>query len=325
MNKMEPMTLGSPVGSPVQSPGSPGNASGYLPSFLLGDVNTSSKVNLMSPQENPRHLHLGHTNLSSPLSQYGTPDYRTNRQKAVFGNTTTPNTPQIVTESHTGGPPTRGLFDTLETSQTASPYSSALNHSTTNVHSNQSKLMMNTINTILFPDSPLNPNTNESQGLLQWVTVFGFPPGAINTVLSHISSRVRIVDKHMAPHAQSNWIHLKCASEQEAQRALACNGNIVSGSIMIGVIPCTDEGVILGCDKENRAKLNGSIRSMYIERLNLSPDCTTPRTPIRIQNARPLAAGYNQHLSPQSVKSPENVPQKSTGLVSKAMEYVFGW
>lgn len=38
---MEPMTLGSPVGSPVQSPGSPGT-SAYLPSFLLGDNTTVS-------------------------------------------------------------------------------------------------------------------------------------------------------------------------------------------------------------------------------------------------------------------------------------------
>lgn len=36
---MEPMTLGSPVNSPVQNPCSPGGTSMYLPSFLLGDTN----------------------------------------------------------------------------------------------------------------------------------------------------------------------------------------------------------------------------------------------------------------------------------------------
>lgn len=40
---MEPMTLGSPAGSPMQSPGSPGT-SAYLPSFLLGDTTTVSKI-----------------------------------------------------------------------------------------------------------------------------------------------------------------------------------------------------------------------------------------------------------------------------------------
>lgn len=39
---MEPMTLGSPVNSPVQNPCSPGGTSMYLPSFLLGDTNIVS-------------------------------------------------------------------------------------------------------------------------------------------------------------------------------------------------------------------------------------------------------------------------------------------
>lgn len=316
------MTLGSPVGSPVQTPGSPG-ASAYLPSFLLGDTTMPAKINLPNPQDNPKQFHIGNSSLTSPLSQYGTPDYRTSRQKAVFGGANTPNTPQIVPESHTSGPPTRGLFDSLETPQAASPYLSVTNQS---IPCNQSKLFMNSMNNSIFSDGPLSPNTNESQGLLQWVTVFGFPPSDTNTVLAHISSRVRIVDKHPAPHPQSNWIHLKCASEQEAQRALACNGNIVSGSVMIGVIPCTDEGVILGCDKENRTKMNGSVKCFSnLGRINQSSEYGTPRTPIKIQNARPLVAGYSQHLSPQSIRSPENVPRKSTGIVSKAMEYVFGW
>ena len=39
---MEPMALGSPVASPVQSSGSPAT-SAYLPSFLLGDTTTVNK------------------------------------------------------------------------------------------------------------------------------------------------------------------------------------------------------------------------------------------------------------------------------------------
>lgn len=260
----------------------------------------------------------------TPVS-YGTPDYRSNRQKAVFGNTTTPSTPQMSAKNHTGGPPTRGLFDTLETSQVSSPYTPTTSSSITSAHVHQSRLMMSTVNSsLLFADAPMNLNTSESQGLLQWVTVFGFLPTDVNAVLSHISSRVRIVDKHPPPQPQSNWIHLKCASEQEAQRALTCNGSIVSGSIMIGVIPCTDEGVVLGSDKENRTKLNGSIRSISsITKVGQSPSLNI--SPNRRRKLRSLAAGYNQHSSPQSAQSPENIPQKSTGLVSRAMEYMFGW
>lgn len=278
----------------------------------------------MTPQENPRHLNITNTSLMSPIS-HGTPDYRSNRQKAVFGNTaTTPSTPQMSTKSHTGGPPTRGLFDVLETSQLSSSYTSTTNPNVTSTQANQSKLLMNTMNSpLLFPDSPITSNTSESQGLLQWVTVFGFLPTDINAVLSHISSRVRIVDKHPAPQLQSNWVHLKCASEQEAQRALTCNGSIVSGSIMIGVIPCTDEGVVMGLDKENRAKLTDSMKSTSITKANQSSSFNV--SPGRRRKLRSLAAGYNQHFSPQTAQTPENVPQRSAGLVSKAMEYMFGW
>lgn len=315
------MTLGSPMSSPIQSPGTPGASSAYLPSFLLGDTNTPTKINVMSPQDNPRHLNITNTSLLS-ASSFGTPDYRSNRQKAVFGNTTTPSTPQMSTKNHTGGPPTRGLFDSLEVSQVSSPYVSTTIAPVTPTLANQSRLM--TINSpLLFPDSSINLNTSESQSLLQWVTVFGFLPNDINAVLSHISSRVRIVDKHPAPQLQSNWIHLKCASEQEAQRALTCNGSIVSGSIMIGVIPCTDEGVLGLSDKENRTKLNGSMRSLSAGRIERSPFNVSPT--MKRRKLRSLAAGYNQHFSPQATHTPENVPQRSTGIVSRAMEYVFGW
>ncbi|XP_011146973.1 nucleoporin NUP35 [Harpegnathos saltator] len=321
---MEPMTLGSPMSSPIQTPGSPGSSSVYLPSFLLGD--TATPIKNMTPQDNPRHLNITNTSLMSPIS-YGTPDYRSNREKAVFGNARTPIASPINTKNHTGGPPTRGLFDILETSQLSSSYApTTTNPNVTPMQANQSKLMMNTINSpLLFPDSPMTSSTSESQGLLQWVTVFGFLPTDINAVLSHISSRVRIVDKHPAPQPQSNWMHLKCASEQEAQRALTCNGSIVSGSIMIGVIPCTDEGVVMSSDKENRAKLNGSTRSFSsIAKGSQSPNFNG-MSPGRRRKLRSLAAGYNQHFSPQTAQSPENVPQKSAGLVSKAMEYMFGW
>lgn len=277
----------------------------------------------MSPQDNPRHLNITNASLLSPVS-YGSPDYRSNRQKAVFGNTTTPTTPQMSTKTHTGGPPTRGLFDTLDVMHVSSPSMSAATPAITTTPVNQSRLVMNTLTSpLMFPDSSLNLSTSESQSLLHWVTVFGFLPIDINAVLSHISSRVRIVDKHPAPQSQSNWIHLKCASEQEAQKALMCNGSIVSGTIMIGVIPCTDEGVVLGCDKENRAKLNGSVRSLSMGRISQSPFNVSPTA--RRRKLRSLAAGYNQHFSPQAAQVPENIPQKSASLVSKAMEYMFGW
>ncbi|KAJ8688280.1 hypothetical protein QAD02_024075 [Eretmocerus hayati] len=323
---MEPMALGSPAGSPNQSSTSPGPTSAYLPGFLLGD-NNAQRMGVMTP-DNSRVSHAGLTSSGSPVSSYATPEFRINRQKAMFGNNNAANMSQIGGENHVGGPPTRSLYESLDNRQSLS---TSHNLSMNNQSFNQSRVLgggfvNNTINSP-FCETPLNTTQNESmQGLLQWVTVFGFPMAALNTVLSHISSRVRIIDKHPAPHSQSNWIHLKCSTEPEAQRALMCNGNIVSGSIMIGVIPCTDEGVIMGSDKENRSKLNDSMRlfSTPVKPIGLSRSNST-RTPVRIQNARPLVSGYNQHLGSQTVRSPDNIPHKSTGIVTKAMEYVFGW
>lgn len=270
--------------------------------------------------------HNSSLSMTSPVSSYNTSELRTNRQRAMFASNHASGSPQMSTENHVGGPPTRGLFDLVDAGSVTSscPSTSPLTHQSSFITGqlNQAPRQPNRSGanaTFLdVPNMSSCSNNNESQGLLQWVTVFGFPMSALNSVISHMSSRVRIVDKHPAPHPQNNWIHLKCSVEQEAQRALTCNGDVVSGSIMIGVVPCTDEGVILGNDKENRTKLNGSMRMFSTPIKNSG----TPKT--RIPGARPLVANY-PHSSPQTVKSPECVPQKSTGIVSKAMDYVFGW
>ncbi|XP_015117374.1 nucleoporin Nup35 [Diachasma alloeum] len=313
---MEPMTLGSPVGSPGQTPGSPVNNSAYLPSFLLGETaHTPGRMAMSSVSDNTSRFSTINSppSLPSPISSYGSPDYRHNRQKAMFANATSPGTPRIGAECHAGGPPTRDLFDTFETAPPGESFSGG----------NRRSFPRNLLNSNdpLFLDSP-NIGTGESQGLLKWITIFGFPPSAINIVLSHISNRVRIVDKHPPPQPQSNWIHLKCATEQEAQRALACNGNIVSGFIMIGVTPCIDEGVVMSPDKENR-KANGSMRIFSSSNKMTIPDSAnilpSPNSSI---NKRVI---FNTQYSPSNIRQPDNVPQRSTGIVSKAMEYVFGW
>ncbi|XP_074110319.1 nucleoporin Nup35 [Cotesia typhae] len=321
---MEPMTLGSPVGSPMQNPGSPSTNPAYLPSFLLGEATTPARLGTSNITESSRFSNVVNSNIPSPIPSYSTPDYRHNRQKAIFANVTSPGSPRVGNESHAGGPPTRGLFDSLEVTQSSEAYKNAENLS---LSRHQTRMNMSNVNDLFFMDNNTSVNNAEPcQGLLRWITVFGFPPDTLNTVLSHISNRVRIVDKHPPPHPQSNWIHLKCATEQEAQRALLCNGNIVSGLIMIGVAPCTDEGVILNPDKENCSNLNRSMRVFSSPtKLNQSSDYNSAIRSPKLHNARPLASGYNHHINSHSVRSPENVPQKASGIVSKAMELVFGW
>ena len=43
--------------------------------------------------------------------------------------------------------------------------------------------------------------------------------------------------------SQGNWIHLKFASRLQARKALARNGRLLTDTLIIGVVPCTD-GVI---------------------------------------------------------------------------------
>lgn len=46
-----------------------------------------------------------------------------------------------------------------------------------------------------------------------------------------------IAEKKYPP--QGNWVWLKFTSRMEAGRALALNGRVFSGGLMVGVLPCT--------------------------------------------------------------------------------------
>jgi len=71
-----------------------------------------------------------------------------------------------------------------------------------------------------------------------WVTVFGFPPSASSTILSHFARFGTLVDKLLP--VQGNWMHLCYQTKVEVRRALSNNGKIFGGDTMIGVMPCTD-------------------------------------------------------------------------------------
>ncbi|KAJ8964797.1 hypothetical protein NQ314_004604 [Rhamnusium bicolor] len=128
-----------------------------------------------------------------------------------------------------------------------------------------------------------------------WVTVFGFPPSALTLVLSHLANCGPIADKKIPP--QGNWVHIKFNNLSEVSRALSLNGKLINNSIMIGVQP--------HYNKENKEN-----------------DNTIYTSPIR---ARSLRHSFVSPQSPNTVVPPQTVPQKSTGIVTKAMEYVFGW
>lgn len=81
-----------------------------------------------------------------------------------------------------------------------------------------------------------------------WVTVFGFPPAAVNAILSHFAQCGTIVDKMLPPNGGGNWMHLKYASRVECDKAVNFNERIIGNCMMIGVVYCRDADIV---DKEN--------------------------------------------------------------------------
>lgn len=153
-------------------------------------------------------------------------------------------------------------------------------------------------------------------------------------------------------------MHIQYASRIDARRALACNGKVLGGTIMVGVISSPRE-VIEKYEKPQQSSQSSEI-------VNKNPTSPTVKSPLQERNLssstapegtkfrtiRPLA-GSSQLTSPvmgaadrssmgmssfskdspSFISSPgenqnnENLPlpSASTGMLTKAMEYMFGW
>lgn len=282
---MEPMTLGSAP----SSPSSPGINPNFLPGFLIGDIPPTTPNPSISPGRNrtPGSFKSG-SNLNEPRSL---------RQKLFnqsIAESPTTSLPFVPVNEKTG-PPKTGLFDTIDAAKkTTSPILSS-----TVANFNEPSALFNESISRIHPEESINISRNFNSSRIEkidshWVTVFGFPPSVLNLVLSQLSNCGVIVDKRIPP--QGNWIHVKFNNFNEVARALAFNGKCINNNIMIGIQ--------LHYNKEN--KENNSILT----------------SPIRARSLR--HSFVSPHASNTVLTSP-NVPQKSTGIVSKAMEYVFGW
>ncbi|XP_063922609.1 nucleoporin NUP35 [Zophobas morio] len=272
---MEPMALGSAP----SSPSSPGVKPNFLPAFLMGDTSQPSSPN---PSTSPGRNRTPGRKLGAP----STPGMYPKLFNATLESPRQPFTP------HKPGPPSQGLFDTIE--QKRKPTSPIMQ--STAIESpgvfGQSRL----------EDSfNCSRNFNESVNFSRvdkidthWVTVFGFPPSALSLVLAQLSNCGTIVEKRIP--GQGNWLHVKFNHLSDVPRALAMNGRCISNCIMVGV-------------------------SLYYHKENKENDDVFA-SPIR---ARSLRHSFISPHNASSVLPPQNVPQKSTGLVSKAIEYVFGW
>lgn len=335
---MEPMTLGSPIGSPSS------NQNQYLPPFLMGDPqamtphnNTLSpklgryNVSFASPPSNNTPQEMGYNNMQQMnRSALGTRTLFAGGNSSVSGSGggNTANT------SHQAGPPTQGLFDSLRNEQiSGTPQRTHLGMLQTS-HLNGSNYSLNQschppttqLNDSYLPNapnainasmralcSPLGANMSSPMTMQQhtpqarasdfWVTIFGFSPGASSMILQHFTMCGTIVDVVHAPQ-NGNWMHVRFASRIESDKALNYNLKVIASNVMVGVTRCTDEHII---DKENGKVATGSSESFK-------------------PKVRPLAqqsynvAQYDTQVSPKG-----NVPQKSSGLVNKAMDLIFGW
>ncbi|XP_017074267.1 nucleoporin Nup35 [Drosophila eugracilis] len=327
---MEPMTLGSPV----NSPGS--NQSQYLPPFLLGDPqgltphkNTLSpkpgryNVSFATSPSSPHEFNRSALNNRSLFGAQGGPQGGHNISQ-TGANTTTPSHAHI---HHQAGPPTQGLFDSLR-EQPATPqrnhfsmlqmqspnqsYQSsyqandsfapnAINASMRNLYSphgdTASSGILGTTET-----SRGNPSRNDF-----WVTIFGFSPGASSMVLQHFTLCGTIVDVIHAPQ-NGNWMHVRFSSRIESDKALNYNHKILAGNVMVGVTRCTDRTVL---DKENNSGL---------------ANVDEPVQGTKNSSVLPLVQqSYKLARNENTISPTKDMPQKSSGLVDRAMDLIFGW
>ncbi|KAI8429269.1 hypothetical protein MSG28_007773 [Choristoneura fumiferana] len=292
---MEPMTLGSPTHSPSGSPNV-----GYLPPFLLGEINppATPRTNSLSPTKG-RNLAFGSPTHPTSPTQTSTPDqkqYRQNlsmHQQAIYNQqnmfANIPASPNLSYTSKATGPPIEDLFDTIKSNEPSVNKSLFQESSYYNNSMMQNSYVNNVNGSVNMNQSVATAWDGCQEQEEYWVTVFGFPPNAANTVLARFSNCGAILDKQYP--TQGNWAHVRYATRAERERALALSGRQVLPGVMVGVGAC--------------------------------------REPPRAACASPGRAGARQtqgarSLCPTPVPSAP-VPQRSTGLISKALDYVLGW
>lgn len=289
---MEPMTC-----SPPSSPASPGIYPNFLPNFLMGGDTQPSPPNPSTSPGRPRGSGTFNKMPSSVMESRGI------RPKLFDQPMTSPMSPKIFSPlSEKQGPPKTGLFDSLEQEKKpSSPIMSStvahlnesvdFNESVSRIHEDSLNYSRNTS----FANLMNRTNSNATRIDTNWVTVYGFPPSCLTQVLSHLANCGPIIEKKVTP--QGNWVHVKFSAPNEVSRALALNGKMINSNIMIGV----------------------KLHYVSGEEGNENAVFTSP---IRARNLR------HSFVSPQnsnSVVTSQTLPQKSTGVLTKAMEYVFGW
>jgi len=173
-----------------------------------------------------------------------------------------------------------------------------------------------------------------------WITVFGFPQSATSYVLQEFSVYGQIT-RHI-PNPQGNWMHIQYQTKLQAQKALSKNGKILSNNLMVGVMPCIDKRV-MNLNAPQAADLPSSLSSSNMTAKsptnnnlktsasfkNFPAASKLDRTQSLRTNVRPLGPfnGPREHGFAATTESIDEsrLPKKNANVISKAMEYMFGW
>nr|XP_056717412.1 nucleoporin NUP35 [Euleptes europaea] len=312
----EPMMLGSPT-SPKPSAGAQ-----FLPGFLMGDLPTP-----VTPQ--PRSLtgsSVGVMEMRPPLLAGGSP-------------------PQPVVPTHKdkgGAPPVRSIYDEVASpglgstpltsrrpagfSVTQSPVAGSMPTTPGTVSGVFSPASLAQPRKTTMSPAQLDPFYTQGDSLTSedhlddtWVTVFGFPQGSASYILLQFAQYGNIL-KHVMSNT-GNWMHIHYQSKLQARKALSKDGRIFGESIMIGVKPCIDKSVMEGTERGAVS----SLPSVFTPPMKTLGTPVQPSSAQRISTMRPLATAYKASTSDYQVISDRQTPRKDESIVSKAMEYMFGW
>ncbi|XP_063286182.1 nucleoporin NUP35 [Pelobates fuscus] len=309
----EPMALGSPTSPKL------GASAQFLPGFLMGDIPMPS-----TPQPRPP---LGVMEMRSPMLSGGSP-------------------PQSVVSTHkekSGAPPVGSIYDDFSSPVFGSTLLSArkpVNFS--GVQTPASAAIPSTPGAASCVFSPatvgqsgksaLSPAqmdpfytqgdtlTSDDQLDDTWVTVFGFPQASASYILLQFAQYGNI-NKHVMSNT-GNWMHIQYQSKLQARKALSKDGKIFGESIMIGVKPCIDKSVMESGEKSQLSSVT-TVFSPSIKAFDTPTHLVG--TPKANSKMRPLSAAYRASTSDYQVMSDKQTPRKDGSMVSKAMEYMFGW
>ncbi|KAA0199161.1 hypothetical protein HAZT_HAZT004688 [Hyalella azteca] len=151
-----------------------------------------------------------------------------------------------------------------------------------------------------------------STGSCEWVTVFGFPVASASFILTQFAQVGTIADQRLP--GSGNWMHLRYQTPLEARKALALNGKILSSSIMIGVIPCTDASLLASTTKNLPLA-----SSVSVGNTSASFAVNSPKAGIRS-----LTQSYAVTPTDNQVLTAASTPKKNDSFMSKAMQHILG-